>query len=103
MAVRFAAATAPLAPWTIRSLLARLIKPELVNEPVTMTECGEASEAVTVTPEDNDRPAKCCVEEKVTNPPVALIASGELVAEPVSVWNVAVPAVLLNVVPADHV
>ena len=49
------------------------------------------------------RPARCCVAVRVMEPPLAIIASGTAVVEPVSVPKVAVPEVFVNVEPADQV
>src|SRR2546423_286224 len=46
--------------------------------------------------------AGCGVGPKDRGPPLALMVRGEADAEPASDWNVALPAVLVNVVPADH-
>ena len=49
------------------------------------------------------RRVRCCVDPNLTVPPVMLIASVELLADPASELKVAVPAVLVKVAPADQV
>src|ERR1700690_1758589 len=49
-----------------------------------------------------DSAAKCWGPVKVTTPPLTATVKGESATEPASLWNVAEPAVLVNVAPGDQ-
>src|SRR4051812_38025892 len=90
----------------IISLLLRFtvaLPPALMLSAPAFSTSGEAALAAAVTvawpvPE-RLRPAKCWFDANVTLPPVAVMVNEAVDALPASLANVALPAVLMNVVP----